>query len=46
VVEVGINEGLRIGNQKDWDNFGKEGKEEDFEFCRKNLGDSPIPGCM
>jgi len=35
VVEFGTEEVLNIGNQEDWDDFGKDGKEEDLELCRK-----------
>jgi len=45
VVEVGIEEGLHIRNWEDWNDFGKDGKE-DLQFRRKNLDDSSTLDCM
>ena len=46
LVEVGIKDGLGIGNREDWNDFEKDEEEEDFEFCRKILDDSSILNCM
>jgi len=37
-MEVGIEKGFSI---EDWEDFGKDGMEENLKFCRKTLSDSP-----
>ena len=46
MVEVGIEEGLSIKNQEDWDDFAKDGGEEDLEFYRRILGGSSTLDCI
>jgi len=31
-VELGIEKGLSIRNQENWNDFGKDGEEEDLDF--------------
>jgi len=45
-AEVGIEEGLGIGNREDLNDFGKDGEEEDLGFCKKILDNSSTRDCM
>ena len=45
-MEVSIEEGLGIRNREDWNDFGKDGEEEDLEFCRKILDNSSTLDCI
>ena len=46
VVEVGIVEEQGIENLQVLNELGKDGEEEDLEFCRKVFGDSFTSDCL